>query len=170
MTLSSVCLMVLVCASTSSVLARSATSSNVVNMVVPEDKDVYQHIDTSEEEVGKSATPAAGSSIWSDVDFVYRTYQDCSSGDLSVCLKLKLVGALDGAARSTKNVEIIEGIQFVGLDKDTQRAMAKSAMSEDEILATLPRSVEGRESMLSSMIWDKLSSFFQSHTVQVTYI
>lgn len=135
----------------------------MANEVVPDDKYVYQT--ESIDETPKSAS--TGDSIWSDVEFVYRTYQDCSSGDYSVCLKLKLVSALDGAARSMKNVEIMEGIQFVGLDKETQRARAKVAKSEDEILASLPRSAEGRESMLTSMIWDKLSSFFQSHTVQV---
>lgn len=160
MTLQSVSLLLL-CAS-STVLARSATS-NVVNEVVPEDKYIYQT--ETLDAVPKSST--TGDSIWNDLDYVYRTYQDCSSGDYSVCLKLKLVSALDGAARSMKNVEIFEGIQFVGLDKETQRARSKAAMSEDEILATLPRSVEGRESMLTSMIWNKLSSFFQSHTVQV---
>lgn len=158
MTLQSVSLLLL-CVS-SSVLARSATS-NSINEVVPEDKYIYQ-TDTTEE-MAKSS----GDSIWGDFDFVYRTYQDCSSGDYSVCLKLKLVGALDGAARSMKNVEIMEGIQFVGLEKETQRARSKVALSEEEILASLPRSAEGRESMLTSMIWDKLSAFFQSHTVQV---
>lgn len=153
--------LLLVCVS-STVLARSATS-NMVNEVVPDDKYVYQ-TETADESPKSSS---AGYSIWSDFDFVYRTYQDCSSGDYSVCLKLKLVSALDGAARSMKNVEVMEGIQFVGLDKETQRARSKSALSENDILASLPRSTEGRDSVLTSMIWDKLSSFFQSHTIQV---
>lgn len=155
----------LLCISSTTVLARSASSS-IANEVIPDDKYVYQTSDTSEEEVPKSSSTV--DSIWSDFDFVYRTYQDCSSGDYSVCLKLKLVSALDGAARSMKNVEIMDGIQFVGLEKETLRARSKSAMTEEQILASLPRSSEGRESMLTSMIWEKLSSFFQSHTVQVT--
>lgn len=154
--------LLLLCAS-SRVFARSA--SNTINSVASDDKYVYQT--STSEEVPKSAS--TGDSIWGDFDFVYRTYQDCSSGDLSVCLKLKLVSALDGAVRSMRNVDVVEGIKFVGLDKDDE-FVSSSAMSENDILATLPRSVEGRESVLTSMIWDKLSSFFQTHTVQVRSI
>lgn len=151
--------LVLLCMATA-VLGRSASSD--LNSL-SSDTDKPQYIS----EVPKSSASTTGeSSIWSDFDFIYKTYQKCSTSDLSVCLKLKLVKVLDNAARSMKNVELMQGIKFVRLDKDETNSLTVLP-SEEELLNSLPRSTEGKESALSSLLWDRVSSFFQSHTLQV---
>lgn len=180
--------------SMTAVLARSATatlsssSSSSASSPVPSVNTLtpskpYRgapstHLHRTDEQTGAVAdaqqakSQSAGeSSIWSELEFVYSTYQQCSNVDLSVCLKLKLVSALNGAARSMQNIEPVEGIRFVSLNGRPEAGAADAvpaAVSDEELLATLPRSVEGQESALSSMIWDRIAAFFQTHTVQVS--
>ncbi|GLV32670.1 Osiris 8 [Carabus blaptoides fortunei] len=84
------------------------------------------------------------SSFASDLRFLYKIYQECSVTDLSTCLKLKLVTAMDRASRSFPVVQ-----------------------SEAEIEASLPRALNDREDALNSLILDKIFDFFQTHTLQV---
>lgn len=162
------CLVLLSCFG-SIALARSATSS--LNTITDE-KDTANNIvasaAASAQSTGKSESTT--SSIWDDFDFVYRTYQSCGSTDLSVCLKLKLVTAMDRAARSMQSVNIMNGIRFVkvaGGNDDEKAAPSSPIANEEELMLTLPRSTEGKESALTSLLWNRVSSFFKSHTLQV---
>lgn len=187
------------CSSITIVLARSATASSASSSPSSAGQSANQlttvqspskpyrgvastHLHRTDEQSDQVAADASAqqaksagggeSSIWSELEFVYNTYQQCSDVDLSVCLKLKLVSALNSAARSMQNIEPVEGIRFVSLNEagSAKSGAETAAVSDQELLATLPRSVEGQESALSSMIWDRIAAFFQTHTVQVSYI
>ncbi|XP_060528770.1 uncharacterized protein LOC132703491 [Cylas formicarius] len=103
-------------------------------------------------------------SYLSDLRFVYKVYQECAATDLSSCLKLKLLAALDRASR-TYNLELFEGFNFVKDTKGTDEE--DSPKSEEEIEANLPRSLNEREATLDGMIADKVGSFLGSHSLQI---
>lgn len=173
------CIVLILCTATA-VLARSATSELNQISVAPntETVDTMQQLHTPDEIQLPSKSIISKSSsdttIWGDFDFIFKTYQKCSKSDMSVCLKLKLVNVLDNASRSIKNIELIQGVKFVtAATSEEQRNEINNVtpvQSEDELMRSLPRSLEGKESALTSLIWDKVSTFFQTHTIQVSTI
>lgn len=144
--------------------ARSATSSNTnafqhVNSVTEESDSPAQ----SQTSSGSSTSP---SNVWKDLSMVYRLYQQCSTENLSVCLKVKLLTGLEKVFRSAKKVKIMDGIQFVKAD-DLELPTKKALLSEQEIEANLPRALEAKEQVLTNMIFKNLATFLQHHTLQV---
>lgn len=127
------------------VLASARTTSNQQNAIPQE-----------------TARSSDDNSFFGDLKFLTKMYSDCASSDLSTCLKLKLVTAMDRASRAFPVVEVIEGVSFVkeGTEQPTTQ-------SENEIEANLPRALGDKEEALNQMIVDKIFSFFQSHTLQV---
>lgn len=111
------------------------------------------------------------SSFASDLRFLYKIYQECSVSDLSTCLKLKLVTAMDRASRSFPVVQILDGVTFVKETSAVEQQQQPAAVkSEAEIEASLPRALNDREDALNSLILDKIFDFFQTHTLQVCSI
>lgn len=109
--------------------------------------------------------PRKASSYFGDIKYLYKTYQDCSSADLSTCLKLKLYTMIDRVARSTSDFKVYDGVTFVNEgDEPVDESVPKS---EIEIEASLPRSLEDKEQTLNSLIMDKIMSYFGSHTLKV---
>lgn len=101
-----------------------------------------------------------------DLRYVYKVYQECAATDLTACLKVKLLAALDRVARTYAEVPIFDGVTFV---KDPKAApVQQEVKSEAEIEATLPRALEEREDALNSLIANKVSDFFETHTLQVS--
>lgn len=72
---------------------------------------------------------------------------------------------MDRAARAFPVVEVMEGVQFV---KEQGGEQPATSQSENEIEANLPRALNEREDALNQMIMDRVFSFFQSHTLQVS--
>lgn len=108
------------------------------------------------------------SSYMGDFRFLYKTYQDCAAVDLSSCLKLKLVTALDRAARTYSDVSILDGVTLV---KDEATPVDSTPVkSESELEASLPRSLNEKEDTLNGLILDKIAGFFSTHTLQVKFL
>lgn len=128
------------------VLARSAPASQ--NSVTEEEAPRSQ--DTS--------------SYFGDFRYMYKVYQECAATDLSSCLKLKLVAAMDRAAKAYPQLTLFEGVSFV---KEGDAKPEASTTSEADIEASLPRSLDEKDQALNSLIADKVSNFFQTHTLQV---
>lgn len=98
---------------------------------------------------------------------VYRIYQQCMGDNMSVCLKVKLLTGLEKAFRSPKTLALTDGIQFVssgGQSEEPKRA----PISEQDIEAVLPRSVDAKEQVLNNMILKRVGNFLQDHTLQVS--
>lgn len=105
------------------------------------------------------------SSYLGDIKFLYKTYQECAAADLSTCLKLKLFTIIDRVSRSTNDFKVYEGVSFV---QEGEEPVDKAPVkTEKEIEASLPRSLDDKESTLNSLIMDKIMSFFGSHTLKV---
>ncbi|CAG9860652.1 unnamed protein product [Phyllotreta striolata] len=106
-----------------------------------------------------------GNTLVSDLRYMYKVYQECAASDTMSCLKIKLISALDRAARSYSELPIFEGIKFV---KDPQaQAPAAEVKTEAELESTLPRSLEDKETALDNIITDRVSNFLGSHTLQI---
>lgn len=113
----------------------------------------------------EESQPRKASSYFGDIKYLYKTYQDCSAADLSTCLKLKLFTVIDRVARSTSDFRVYEGVTFV---RDGEEETDETApKTESEIEASLPRSLDDKESTLNSLIMDKIMSYFGSHTLKV---
>lgn len=108
----------------------------------------------------------APSSYLGDIKYLYKTYQDCSAADLSTCLKLKLFKIIDRVARSNSDFKVYEGVTFVKEGEEDQ-VDELSPKTEEEIEASLPRSLDDKEQTLNSLIMDKIMSYFGSHTLKV---
>lgn len=121
-------------------------------------------IDEQPELNKNSEKSSSETSILSDFGALYKMYQTCSDMDISVCLKLKLLGIMDNASRSMKDIEILDGVKFIQADAD----VSEPIVTEDELVKQLPRSLEDKENALTSLIWNKIVSFFQRHTLQVS--
>lgn len=106
-----------------------------------------------------------GSTVFSDLRYMYKVYQECSAADLTACLKLKLVAALDRAARAYSEIPLFQGVSFV---KDSNAVVPQEVKTEAELEASLPRALEDKEDALDNMISNRVSDFLGSHTLKVT--
>ncbi|XP_052890246.1 uncharacterized protein LOC128298533 [Anopheles moucheti] len=150
------CLLVIGCLATVS-FAHSASATLPISS---------NSIDDSNGPQQQQQTPRAGSYL-GEIKYLYKTYQDCASGDVSTCLKMKLFTILDRVSRSTKDFKLSEGVRFV---RDQESAAdAAPLKTEAQLEAELPRSLDEKERSLNSMLFDKVLSFFQSHTLQVKF-
>lgn len=104
------------------------------------------------------------SSYMNDIKNLYKTYQECSSNDISTCLKLKLVSQLAKSMRSVKDVSIFDGVKLI---KDETVKNDEPIKTEAEIEQSLPRSLDEKENSLNGLIVKNLLSFFKTHTLQV---
>ncbi|XP_053670579.1 uncharacterized protein LOC128720904 [Anopheles nili] len=153
------CLLVIGCLATAS-LAHSASAT------LPISSNSIDGSEGSQQQQQQQQTPRAGSYL-GEIKYLYKTYQDCASGDVSTCLKLKLFTILDRVARSTKDFKLSEGVRFV---RDQDSTLDASPLrTEAQLEQELPRSLDEKERSLNSMLFDKVLSFFQSHTLQVKF-
>ncbi|XP_030768084.1 uncharacterized protein LOC115891681 [Sitophilus oryzae] len=138
---------VVLCLAVSATFARSTGSpdqNSIDDNVAPRSEDSYSYMN--------------------DLRYVYKVYQQCAGQDMFPCLKLKLVTALDRVSRSV-NVELIDGVTFV---KDPQAPeTTEQPKTEAEIEANLPRSLNEKDDALSNLIFQKVGSFLESHSLQV---
>ncbi|KAK7865668.1 hypothetical protein R5R35_006920 [Gryllus longicercus] len=121
---------------------------------------------------GSSGRAAQEVSGWlGDLRAAYRVYGECAAQDLSTCLKLKLVSALDRAARSVNDVEVVDGVSLVrdAAAAATEASASAGAKSEQQLAEELPRALGDRDDALNSMIADRALSFLQSHTLQLKF-
>lgn len=118
-----------------------------------------------ENSLHETARSTEGSSIFGDFKFVYKVYQECAAKDLTSCLKMKLITALDRAERSYNEIPLFEGVRFV---KEKDAPIENTIENEVELEASLPRALEERQDALDNMISNRVSSFFDTHTLQVS--
>lgn len=100
-----------------------------------------------------------------DAKYILNTYQQCASQDLATCLKLKLYSVIDRVARSNSDFKVYEGVEFVKEEGSVDEEQAPK--TESEVEASLPRSLDDKEQTLNQMIFDRILSFFDSHTLKV---
>lgn len=146
--------LIVVCAITASAMCRNTASNyNALNS---------DHI--SDKSVGSNDKNDDSFFNWMDVSSMWSKYANYSSSDISVFLKMKLLSSIDSVAN--KNFELGNGIRFVrdGSADDE----VNEEFNENAILKSLPRTLNEREDILSSMIWKRIGKLMRSHTLQVS--
>lgn len=147
--------LVVVCAITASAMCRNTASNyNAINSDQLSDKLVGS-TDKNDESFFN----------WMDISSMYNKYVNYSSSDISVFLKMKLLSSIDSVAN--KNFELGNGIRFVR-DSSNVDDETSEEFNENAILKTLPRTLNEKEDILSSLIWKRIGKLMRSHTLQVS--
>lgn len=146
--------LVVVCAISASVMCRNTASHyNAINSDQLSDKLV-----------GSSDKNDESFFNWMDISSMYNKYANYSSSDISVFLKMKLLSSIDSVAN--KNFDLGNGIRFVRdstVDDETSEEF-----NENAILKSLPRTLNEKEDILSSLVWKRIGKLMRSHTLQVS--
>jgi hypothetical protein len=148
-----VCLVTLF--SAASVLGRSVDNLNDNALLEEEPKNLVENEDVPISLLG------------TDIRFLFRIYNDCSQKDMSSCLKMKLVTALDRASKSRSDLNVFEGVTFArDPSAISDESVKGKPISEAELEASLPRGLQDKEELLDGLIIEKILEFFKSHTLQ----
>lgn len=89
-----------------------------------------------------------------------------NSEDILTCLSVKGITALNRAARSP-SIEVLSGVSF-NRDPSVSARNAK-AISENEIIDSLPAESTDRTSRLFDLAMDSLTNFLESHSLEVKF-
>lgn len=94
---------------------------------------------------------------------VMRIYEECQRSDgILPCLKKKAILFFDRAARMD-SIPLIDGVEVV---KTSEPEVPVT--SEKEIEASLARNYQDKDEALSEMLWDRIASFANSRTIQLS--
>lgn len=107
---------------------------------------------------------SSGNGVFGELRYVYQVYKECSTAELSPCLKLKLLSAMDRISRSAQ-LNVAEGVTLVQDGPIANESEPEKSVQEIE--ASLPRALEDKEDTLNGMIFDRIVKFFQSHTLKL---
>ncbi|KAM0736214.1 hypothetical protein ACS0PU_010175 [Formica fusca] len=138
-----ICLAILVTA----VSARSAETNPTSNSI-------------NEQQTARSS----GIGVFGELRYVYQVYKECAGAELSPCLKLKLLSAMDRISRNVQ-LNVADGVTLVHDESAANESEPEKSLQEIE--ASLPRALEDKDDALNSMIFDKIVKFFQSHTLKL---
>ncbi|KAK3932298.1 putative SufE-like protein [Frankliniella fusca] len=101
------------------------------------------------------------------VRMLRRLYLECREDDLSSCLKVQMVRAMDRVARSTRKVALAAGVTLErDADAPEQPADADAGAASDDLEHTLPRSLPERERSLDKLILERLYGFLQNYSLR----
>ncbi|RVE43864.1 hypothetical protein evm_011480 [Chilo suppressalis] len=97
------------------------------------------------------------------VRYVMRLYEDCQRAEgVLPCLKKKAILFFDRAARM-ESIPLIDGIDILKASEPEV-----SPISENDIESSLPRNLADKNEALTDMLWDRIASFANSRTVQLS--
>ncbi|XP_029049996.1 uncharacterized protein LOC114879333 [Osmia bicornis bicornis] len=112
----------------------------------------------------ETARSTGNSNVFGDLRQMYQIYKECADEELSPCLKVRLLSAMDRVSRSSQ-LNVADGVTFV--QEDPVSGEEEAPKSFQEIEANLPRALDDKEDALNAMIYDKVVKFFQSHTLKL---
>ncbi|XP_076678404.1 uncharacterized protein LOC143374285 [Andrena cerasifolii] len=116
-----------------------------------------------DEETARSSS--GSSNVLGDLRQIYQVYKECADDELSPCLKVRLLSAIDRMYRSSQ-LNLADGVTFVR-DDPVASEESEPPKSFQEIEASLPRALDDKEDALNTMIFDKVVKFFQSRTLKL---
>lgn len=93
--------------------------------------------------------------------FIMRVFDDCQkTSGIFPCLKKKAILFFDRAARM-ESIPLVDGVEVVKTSDEEIHPI-----SENEIEATLQRSLADKDGALTDMLWDRVAAFANSRTIQ----
>ncbi|KAE8737060.1 hypothetical protein FOCC_FOCC017481 [Frankliniella occidentalis] len=120
--------------------------------------------DSAEQSVGEDAGVLLPWTVGA-VRMLRRVYLECRDDDLSSCLKVQMVRAMDRVARSTRKVALAAGVTLER-DADAPEQPTASATTADDLEHSLPRSLPERERSLDKLILERLYGFLQNYSLR----
>ncbi|XP_073820276.1 DUF1676 domain-containing protein Osi12 [Musca autumnalis] len=103
---------------------------------------------------------------------ILRIYDECTrtDGGFVPCLKKKAISFIDRISY-IDSITIADGVKVVKLPASSAGAVpfVRPLTSENELESTLSRSGEDRDTKLTNMLIERLSNFFNGHTLQVSF-
>ncbi|XP_030371691.1 uncharacterized protein LOC115621979 [Scaptodrosophila lebanonensis] len=105
---------------------------------------------------------------------ILRVYDECTraEGGFVPCLKKKAISFIDRIA-PIDAITVADGIKLVRLPGAASggeaSAVRPSSYSENELESALPRSGSDRDAQLTDMLVERLSHFFNGHSLQVSF-
>lgn len=95
-----------------------------------------------------------------------RVFDECTRAEAGFvpCLKKKAISFIDRVA-PIDAINVADGIKLVRLET----APRPPATSENELESSLPRSGSDRDAKLTNMLIERLSYFFNGHSLQVSF-
>ncbi|XP_037943419.1 nuclear receptor coactivator 6-like [Teleopsis dalmanni] len=120
--------------------------------------------------VTTSTSTTSGSSYQSaGTRTALRIYDECarSEGGFVPCFKKKAISFIDRISHIDA-ITVADGVKVVRLSRNDITPL-HTAFSENELESNLPRSLEDRDSKLTHMLIERLSNFFNAHSLQVSF-
>ncbi|XP_061402742.1 uncharacterized protein LOC133338590, partial [Musca vetustissima] len=102
---------------------------------------------------------------------ILRIYDECTrtDGGFVPCLKKKAISFIDRISY-IDSIAIADGVKVVKLPASAGAVpYIRPLTSENELESTLSRSGEDRDTKLTNMLIERLSNFFNGHTLQVSF-
>ncbi|EDV43719.1 uncharacterized protein Dana_GF16383 [Drosophila ananassae] len=98
---------------------------------------------------------------------ILRVYDECTRAEAGFvpCLKKKAISFIDRLS-PIDAINVADGIKLVRLENAPARS---PVTSENELESSLPRSGSDRDAKLTHMLIDRLSHFFNGHSLQVSF-
>ncbi|XP_012160422.1 uncharacterized protein LOC101461581, partial [Ceratitis capitata] len=124
-----------------------------------------------------SASPATSASNTANAGTrtVLRIYDECSHsvGGFAPCLKKKAISFIDRISHIDA-ISVADGIKLVRLPNSVAASAVaplplRPLYSENELESSLSRSSDDRDTKLTNMLIERLSYFFNGHTLQVNF-
>jgi hypothetical protein len=102
---------------------------------------------------------------------LYKLYKQCLSRDASKsaeeCLSTQIVILTDQMVHQNR-IPLMDGVTLVGQQQSSGRSLSEGrTLTEEEVEASLPRSLEARQGVLDRLMLQKLSDFLTTHSLQV---
>ncbi|XP_013100087.2 uncharacterized protein LOC106082242 [Stomoxys calcitrans] len=101
---------------------------------------------------------------------ILRVYDECTRADggFVPCLKKKAISFIDRISY-IDSITVADGIKVVRMTPSVGVPLVRPSLSENDLESTLSRSGEDRDTKLTNMLIDRLSLFFNGHTLQVSF-
>ncbi|KAL5284815.1 hypothetical protein ACFFRR_006870 [Megaselia abdita] len=97
-----------------------------------------------------------------------KVYDECSQAEFGFvsCLKKKSITFIDRIS-TLDAITVSEGVRIIRLPD--AKPMAKSMNENDDLESNLPRTMDDRDGKLTSMLFDRLSRYFNGHTIMINF-
>ncbi|KAJ4450974.1 hypothetical protein ANN_02409 [Periplaneta americana] len=113
-------------------------------------------------EVSGSRSSSGDDGNWS---FMMKTLEDCAEKDLFQCMGVKVVSAMDKAARMA-DIQVVEGISLIKTQDLDDGRNGRALMTEEEIQNSLEKDPSQKTSRLLEFLVETAARFFKTHVLQ----
>jgi hypothetical protein len=101
-------------------------------------------------------------------NFMIKMIDDCAEKDFLSCMGVKMVTALDRAARMS-DIQVIDSVSLIKIQDIDDERNGRALMTEEEIQNSLENDPSQKTSRLLDFLVEVASRFFKSHALQFKF-